>query len=512
MIVRLFFFYIFFIQYQIEQIHCETVNGCTINNNNRRSISSNKTSVTLSCENNGYILVRNLTFGVHKTLSSTCSYQSGDCTTHTTYIGMECNGLTKCNLDLNPQYLHICSQYSDYMVLDYSCLQGESLSICDNHLISTTSNDMNHRLFIRSLNYPNEYDNSLNCSCEIKTKKSIIKILDFSLEERDEMNICSRDYLQIGNQSYCDSSINNTSIILNSSIYLTFKTNDVITRKGFWLMIDSEQSIEVSCKNSFESPFPTTTPLIIVSSINLSTNSFNTIRNSTILQSTRHDILSLILKLTIIFVIALFLLNLILIILCWKRKRSKENIKSKLNNTHRPFSCSKRLSSSSSSSITYGETPVLTSLDTQKRQTTSTTTTATGTYEDPNEFLTLQHQQQKLEHSLYLQNQHETKTFCPIILPSCSTNTGYNQMIHCHFNTSSQTFYPHYPLDSQHIYETIQDGHCPYQRLAATLRRQQQQQQQRCTCSCTYNEQNLAIETNEHDKDLTIGKNPETLV
>ncbi|CAF4740632.1 unnamed protein product, partial [Rotaria magnacalcarata] len=51
---------------------------------------------------------------------------------------------------------------------------------------------------------------------------------------------------------------------------------------------------------------------------------------------------------------------------------------------------------------------------------------------------------------------------------------------HCHFDSSAQTFYSlhsHYQLDSQHIYETIQDGQCPYQRLAATIRRQQQQQQ-----------------------------------
>ncbi len=51
--------------------------------------------------------------------------------------------------------------------------------------------------------------------------------------------------------------------------------------------------------------------------------------------------------------------------------------------------------------------------------------------------------------------------------------------IRCHFNTSAQTFYP---LDSQHIYETIQDENCPYQRLAAQFRRQKQQQQQQCTC------------------------------
>ncbi|CAF1039253.1 unnamed protein product [Rotaria sordida] len=108
MILHLF---LLLFQWQIKQIYGETISGCTINNNNRR-INNDKTSVTLSCANNGYILVRNLTFGVHKTSSlaikPTCSYQPGDCTTRTTYIGMECNGLTTCDLDLNPQYLHIC--------------------------------------------------------------------------------------------------------------------------------------------------------------------------------------------------------------------------------------------------------------------------------------------------------------------------------------------------------------------------------------------------------------------
>jgi hypothetical protein len=103
MFVRLYIFVILLFQWKIPRIHCETVHGCT--NNNQRS---NKTSVTLSCANNGYILVQNLTFGVHKTSNPTCSYQSGDCTTRTTYIGMECNGLQNCNMDLNPQYLHIC--------------------------------------------------------------------------------------------------------------------------------------------------------------------------------------------------------------------------------------------------------------------------------------------------------------------------------------------------------------------------------------------------------------------
>jgi hypothetical protein len=382
------------------------------------------------------------------------------------------------------------------MVLDYLCLPGESLSVCDNRLILTTA----HRLLIRSPNYPNEYENSLNCSCEIDTKQAQIKFLDFYLEERDEMNLCSRDYLQIGNQSYCDSTVDQT-MDLNSSIQLIFKTNDVITRKGFWLMINSDQSIQVSCRNSFESPFPTTT-------IRWTTLSTTTTTNSSHFHSTRRYTLSFILILTIIFVVVLLILNLLLIILCWRQRRSKESINSKTISTHRPFFCSKRSETSSSSSITYGDT----SLDVQKRQTTSTTTATTGIYEDPNEVLTLQRQQKLHSNpSLYLQHRHPPKTFCPIILPSCSVNTGYNPMIHypippmhCQFNRSAQTFYP---LDSQHIYETIQDGQCPYQRLAATLRHQQQ-----CTCYCTRNEQKLAAKADDHDKVMTMEPNPETLV
>jgi hypothetical protein len=362
------------------------------------------------------------------------------------------------------------------MVLDYLCLQGESLSVCDNRLILTSEIDLKHRLLIRSPNYPNEYENSLNCSCKIDTKKSDIKFLDFYLEERDEMNLCTQDYLQIENQSYCNSTIDQT-INLNSSIHLTFKTNDIIAKRGFWLMINSDQSIQVSCKNAVEFPFPTTSPLTTT----VRSTSRTTITNSSLFHSTRYT-LSFILISTIIFVVVLLLLNLLLIILCWRQRQSKESINSKTSSSHRPFFCSKRLSTSPSSSITYSETPLLRSLDTQKRQTTST-----GTYEDPNELLTLQRQQKfDLNHSFYLQHRHEPKTFCPIVLPSCSTNTDYNQMVHyplspirCHFNTSAQTFYP---LDSQHIYETIQDENCPYQRLAAQFRRQKQQQQQQCTC------------------------------
>jgi hypothetical protein len=429
------------------------------------------------------------------------------------------------------------------MVLDYSCLQGPSLSVCDNRIVSTSLNK-DHRLFLRSPNYPHEYENSLNCSCQIDTIKSQIKFLDFYLEERDEMNICSRDYLQIGNRSYCSSTVDDSNqklstIILNSSTQLLFKTNDVITRKGFWLMINSEQPIQVSCNNLIESTSTITTtttttlvtPMIIITT---STALISLTESSRLNHNTpkRPHTLSYILILTIVFVVVLLLLNLILIILCWRQRQSKANMNSKPNSTNQPFFCSIRSSASSSSSITYGETPVLTSLDAQKQQTLSTryifqpnqqhldttpstsTTTATGPYEDLNESMTLQRQHQKQKpldnHSLYTQNR---PTFS-------SPNSAYNRMIHfppapvrCHFSTPVQTFYPPQPLfDSQHIYETIPDGHCPYQRLAATLRRQQQQQlPPQCTCYYEHNEQKYSPRT--HDiENLTIDLNPETLV
>lgn len=548
MILHLFFLFLF--QFRIEHISAETVSGCTINNNhnhhsnnnnnNNRRITQEKTSVTLSCANNGYILVRNLTFGVHKnSLSSTptCSYQPGDCTTRTTYIGMECNGLTTCDLDLNPQYLHICSQYSDYMVLEYSCLQGPSLSVCENRLLTNE-----RRVFLRSPNYPHEYENSLNCSCQISNhgSQSQIKFLDFYLEERDEMNFCSRDQLQIANRSYCGSTIDEnqqiSSIIpLISSFHVSFKTNDVITRKGFWLMIDSEQPLQISCNHLMESSSTistatTTTTTVMATIVHHPTTSLIPLTtDSTRSNQKRRHTLSYILILTIVFVVVLLLLNLLLIVLCWRQRRPKKSLDTK---TNRPFICS---STSSSSSITYGGTPMLTSIDAQKQQTLSSryvlqsnqshmdstpstsTTTATGPYEDLNDSMTLQrhchHEKSPDNHSLYTQNR-----------PTISTpNMAYNRMIHfpprpirCHFSIPAQTFYPPQPLfDSQHIYETIQDGHCPYQRLAATLRRQQHKQQQaqpQCTCYYEHSEQQTYPARTHEDVNSTVDLNPETLV
>lgn len=437
------------------------------------------------------------------------------------------------------------SQYSDYMVLDYSCLQGPSLSVCEHNSISSTliteSSKKEHRLFLRSPHYPNEYENSLNCSCQIQTSRSDVKFLDFYLEERDEMSQCSRDRLQIGNRSYCGSTLDdhkqiNSHFTLNSSTELTFKSNDVITRKGFWLMMTSEQPLHVSCSNLLDtSLLTTTTPMTMMTttiistsnsmitktslssssssmSMTLSTNVDSSRTNSN--QKRRHA-LSYVLLLTIIFVVILLLLNLILMILCWRQKRLKQSIDPKRNCNHRPFFCSFRSCSSSSSSVTYGETPVLNSLDTQKPSSTSTryifqpnqshlettpSTSTTSPYEDLHDSLTLQKSKSHSQDpTLYIQQRQLTSPYA-----------GYNRMIHfppapirCHSSTPAQTFYPPQPFfDCQHIYETIQDGQCPYQRLSSTLRRPPPppiSPSSTCTCYCPHHPP-------------PIEPNPETLV
>ncbi|CAF1223356.1 unnamed protein product, partial [Didymodactylos carnosus] len=192
-----------------------SVSGCTIKRNRDGGSSivdiqhQRINSINLTCNRTGsYILVRNTTFGVHSSPVTSkgeqCLFKKGDCTIRTTHIGTECNGLQQCDLDLDPQYLHTCSQYSDYVVLDYACLSGPSISVCDNNQLSST----NH-IYLTSPSYPQEYNNSLNCSCDVEFNKNktttglTIGFLDFFLEERDESDLCTRDSLTLNNRSLC---------------------------------------------------------------------------------------------------------------------------------------------------------------------------------------------------------------------------------------------------------------------------------------------------------------------
>ena len=353
------------------------------------------------------------------------------------------------------------------MVLDYLCLQGQSLSVCDNRMISTIGD---HRTFLRSPNYPQEYENALKCSCSIQGSHLQFNLLDFYLEERDEINQCTRDYLQIDDEFYCDSD-SIKMIERNLSVNVNFQTNDVITRKGFWLMITSDQSIEVSCHNQ-------AMPFSLISTTIQSTTRFNSSLNSE--RSLFHGLI-------LFVVVVLLIFNLILFRLCWKQRKSKEISK------HRPiFNCSKRSSestSSTSSSMSYHNTLELpkstgnylfrTVYHSDATPSTSITTGPTGVYEDPSELVPSNGPQN-----------HETVQFCPLVHPSCSLiNNGCSRILNCHCSLST------YAYDSSHVYETIKERSCSYQRFAnATLCRP-------CPCQASCSGQNAP----------TIN-NPETLV
>lgn len=308
------------------------------------------------------------------------------------------------------------------MILNYSCLQGQSLSICENHFISTTSIDGEHRAFLRSTNYPFEYESSLNCSCRIDASTVEMNFLDFYLEERDENNECSRDFLKIDNEYFCDSDSMKT-IRLNSSINIKFETNEQITRKGFWLTMKSSEPIEISCRNG------DSLPSSISSTKTMKNNS--TSRSSLIFVS---------------IVLLMLILNFVLIYFCWQRIRSKNE---KLS--------SSKLSSSSSFSSGSISCKKSTNIDGPKNEffrilhrpstTNSVRTGTTALYEDPVE-------------PNHLENENQ---ICSFVVPTCSLINfpcHRTTLCHCHLPTNE-----HYTCDSMHVYETIRERSCVYQRM-----------------------------------------------
>jgi hypothetical protein len=328
------------------------------------------------------------------------------------------------------------------MMLDYACIQGESATICDERSIVTQPIDHKHRALLRSPNYPHEYDNGLNCSCQINGGRSDLTLLDFYLEERDELDACSRDSLQIDNRSLCDHVDSTWTLPLFTTSHLAFHSNDVITRKGFWLMVSSDQTIELICGNQPTAMTMPTPPVLPV----------------------RHRTLSSILIGTILCVILLLLANLCLILICWKQRRSKDSVHSKGSHSHRPLFCSKRSSDLSDSSISYHETSASNLVDAQRRtyptrhaahsETTMMCNTLTGVYEDPSELLTLQRQRVYP----YIQHALETTPYCPLMVthvPACPCHSSNNLA--------------RYVYDSQHFYETIKDRSGTLRRPIATV-------------------------------------------
>ncbi|CAF1263167.1 unnamed protein product, partial [Didymodactylos carnosus] len=375
-----------------------------------------------------------------------------------------------------------------------------------------------------------------------------------------------------------------------SNIHLTFRTNDLITRKGFWLVIQpakSEQqtSLKVTCQqhnlNSKLQPLSiitttattsttvsTTTTIpntTLVSAINFSQPSEILINEAMTSSSfgihvpnrTHRSTLSFILIITAIFVASLLLLNLFLILLCWKqrshsKKQSLQFFTSSYNRDT-PVMNSLESKTTTSSRYIFDSSPTVQHPQLPHHNTPSTSTTKTSSYEDPSELMTLNpnnttlsswnNDAQQVNSSSYHQYPQivplkktvnpinnlaylQQKTFRPI-LPMAPLSDGYNRMIHwprlpiqCNFSPSPPEI--HYP--DSHIYETIQDNNGtlpPYHRLASTMRRQRLCHPQ-CTCvPATYHDASFNCRTcnennNNNENNISaiesVQPNPETLV
>ncbi|CAF0928225.1 unnamed protein product, partial [Didymodactylos carnosus] len=376
----------------------------------------------------------------------------------------------------------------------------------------------------------------------------------------------------------------------SSNIHLTFRTNDLITRKGFWLVIqptkrEQKTSLKVTCQrhnlNNTLKPLSIVTTTTISSTLfTVTTTRYTTLTTTTIHFSqqseilideaispssssthipnrTHRSILSFILIITAIFVASLLLLNLFLILLCWKQRcHSKKQSSSFFTPSYdreTPVINSLESKTTTSSRYIFDPSPITQRSQQPDNNTSSTSTTKTSSYEDPSELITLNpnnapsaswnndvqqfnlnlHHQcpqtvplkktvNTINNTTFLQQ----KIFRPI-LPSPPSSDSYNRMIHwprlpiqCNFSLNPPEI--HYP--DSHIYETIQDNNGtlpPYHRLASTMRRQRLCHPQ-CTCvPATYHDASFNCRTcneNNNNNENTVSSdefdqsNPETLV
>lgn len=66
-----------------------------------------------------------------------CSFNANsvtDCTVSVDYVANECNGLDRCHISLDAQYLHSCKAYSHYLFIVYQCVPNARIfDVCQQH-------------------------------------------------------------------------------------------------------------------------------------------------------------------------------------------------------------------------------------------------------------------------------------------------------------------------------------------------------------------------------------------
>lgn len=237
--------------------------------------TQNVNKLRLKCSNvNDFLFIGQTTYGVSSIKSASiddCSPSANDCVVTVDYIANQCNGLNSCDIALDAQFLHSCKNNSDYISISYECIPGsQKIDICSNDetfiidsSFSKNSNSVSRfgSFYLTSPDYPTEYKNNMNnCSCKLEYVK-IDSNTETSLMAKSEMNlvfrsyefdleesisdVCQKDYFRIKSDkedlSLCGQRKRFKEFYSTGSKFsLEFKSDDVITRRGFLLKVSTQ--------------------------------------------------------------------------------------------------------------------------------------------------------------------------------------------------------------------------------------------------------------------------------
>jgi hypothetical protein len=259
--------------------------------------TSSTNIMRLKCLNaDDFLFIGSTHYGVSKQssnrFSGSCEPTLDDCIVSVDYIANECNGLNKCDIQLESQFLHTCKNYSDYLSVAYECIAGSKrVDVCSNDetfIIDSESVEGGEgderdeavlkrfgSFYMSSPNYPNEYDaNMNNCSCRLDyvrldaeghdrdnsdsvNMNLVIKAYEFDVEEGEQLNkqsnvlkenICTKDKLIVSSSertfNLCGQHKDFKEFYTNGkSVILNFTSDDVIARRGFLIKLSATTGI-----------------------------------------------------------------------------------------------------------------------------------------------------------------------------------------------------------------------------------------------------------------------------
>ncbi|KAI0989251.1 hypothetical protein GJ496_000652 [Pomphorhynchus laevis] len=171
------------------------ISVCTVP---RSSSRSNSTELELKCLYPGDLIVVSWShYGVYADIpnkiqqrltnnNAECTPKVNDCIMeHTEKVAELCTGQERCAISNQPQFVHKCSKYSNYIYIAYKCIPAESTE-----QICSSSNLIADDIFITSPNYPSDYKSSQKCICDLKTSQEsslIINSMAFATQEDNDI-------------------------------------------------------------------------------------------------------------------------------------------------------------------------------------------------------------------------------------------------------------------------------------------------------------------------------------